>query len=50
MTSPPPRTRFTFTSHPSLEENRRLVKLLALDFRQLVAVDPFFLVRLPIQE
>lgn len=50
MAPPSPRARFAFSSHPSLEKNSSLVKLLAFDFRQLVAMDPLLLARLPIQE
>ena len=49
VTSPTPRARFAFPSHPSLEENGCLVELLALNLRQLVSVDPFFLIRLSVE-
>lgn len=44
MTPSPPSARLALRSHPSLEEYGSLVKLLALDFRQLVPVDPFLAV------
>jgi hypothetical protein len=49
MASPSSRARFAFSSHTTLEKNSRLVKFLALNLRQLVAVDPLLLARFPFQ-